>query len=169
MRRIATSLALVALCGFAASCAGADRQGTAAQQMTSWVKGTSYGATQRTLVADAKKAAVVLSTGTPAEIHTVCGVFLVDVEQANGVLPTPDQQATDLLSTSYTALGGAAHNCFDAPGSPAKRASFAVNKSKGLAALSEATGRIEAVLGIPLAQVGGATEGVTGGTTGNTP
>ena len=169
MRRLVASLSLLALCTLATSCAGADRQGTAAQQMTSWVKGTSYGATQRTLIADAKKATAVLSTGSSAEIHTVCGVFLVDVEQANGVLPTPDQQATDLLSTSYTALGSAAHDCFDAPGSPSKRASFTVDKSKGLAALSEATGRIEAVLGIPLAQVGGATEGVTGGTTGNTP
>jgi hypothetical protein len=167
VRRLVLAALLLSCLGLSA-CSGADQQGTPKQQMASWVKGTSYGATVKSLESDVKKATGILASGTPNEVHTICGVFLLDVEQANGLLPSPDQQATSLLSHAYESLGAAAHSCFDAPGSPAKRAAFATQKAAGLASLTEATARIEAVLGEPLSAVGGATMGVTGGTTGAT-
>jgi hypothetical protein len=168
VRRLVAAALLVTCLGLSA-CSGADQQGTPQQQMVSWVKGTSYGATAQGLGTDAKKATSILAGGSPNEVHTICGVFLLDVEQANGMLPTPDQQSTSLLSHAYESLGAAARSCFDAPGSPAKRAAFATQKGAGLASLTEATARVESVLGEPLSQVGGATMGVTGGATGSSP
>jgi hypothetical protein len=160
VRRLAGA-GLLAISVLLASC-GAQQQGTPAAQMSSWVKGTSFGQTVRTVQTDAARAREVLASGTTAEIHTACGVYLVDVEQANGLLPTSDTQASNLLASAYGSLGLAAHDCYDAPGSLTKRASFAAAQAKGLAELSEGVARVEAVLGMSLAQVGGATEGVTG-------
>ena len=143
----------------AAGCGGSDQQGSPASQMSAWVSGTSFGTTVNALDADTRHATTVMATGSEAAIHTVCGVLLLDVEQANGNLPTPDQQSTDLLATAYNNLGAAAHQCYDSPGSPAKQAAFIVSRARGLSALSESVARIEEVLGKPLSKVGGATYG----------
>jgi hypothetical protein len=139
--------------------------------MTTWVKGTSFGLTVRTMQQDAARAASVIKGGSPAVLHTACGVFLVDVEQANSVLPTPDIQASQLLAKAYGSLGAAAHTCYDVPSSSSQRATFSRQLSAGLASLAEGTARVEAVLGKPLAKVGGNTEGSAsdGGATGATP
>jgi hypothetical protein len=77
------------------------------------------------------------------DLHTVCGVLLVDIESANASLPTPDRQTTTLLSSAYTNLGAAANECYNAGPSPAKRLVALSSMAKGLAALSEATARID--------------------------
>jgi len=169
--RLRATVAAVVTSALLAGCAGADQSGTPAQQMTTWVKGTSFGLTARTLQHDAARAAKVVTSGTPAEVRTACGVYLVDVEQANSVLPTPDVQASGLLAQAYGSLGAAAHSCYAVPSSPPDRATFAKHQAAGLASLSEGTARIEAVLGKPLSKVGGNTEGASsaGGATGATP
>ncbi len=168
--RAAGAFALVAS-ALLTGCAGADQSGTPAEQMTTWVKGTSFGLTVRTMQQDAARAATVVSSGTPAEVRTACGVYLVDVEQANSVLPTPDTQASALLAQAYGSLGAAAHSCYAVPSSATARATFAHQQASGLASLSEGTARVEAVLGRPLSKVGGNTEGASsaGGATGATP
>ena len=158
----------VLLLGLAVTgCGGADQQGNPSAQMSSWVQGTSFGGSVTALQADMKKADQVIAAGSAADVHTVGGVLLLDVEQANSTLPSPDQQATDLLSSAFDNLGAAAHECYDSPGSPAKRVAFAQSREKGLAALTEGVARVEAVLGKPLSQVGGATYDSAG--SGNLP
>ncbi len=141
-------LAAVAVALVLAGCAGQDRSGSADQQMRSWVNGTNLGATIGTLVGDVQHAASQLhGGGSAAALHTVCGVLLVDTEQANSNLPTPDQSLTTLLSNAYETLGEAGHDCYDAVGNPAKSQAFDAAKAKGLLLLSEAQSRAESILG----------------------
>jgi hypothetical protein len=146
-------LALAALLAGGLSMAGCaqDAQGTPAQQLEHWVSGTGFQGSTTQVRADVASATRVVATATdPAVVHTVCGVLLVDVEQANANLPTPDLQATSLLGSAYESLGAAAHDCYDVVGSPAKRAAFATARLAGLTSLAEACQRIEAVTGQPL-------------------
>ena len=140
--------AVVSLCAVGLSACSQDQQGTPAQQMSSWVTGTAFAQTLGTLRADmAKSTLEVASSQSSAAVHTVCGVMLVDVESANSTLPTPDTQATNLLSQAYEKIGAAAHECYDSVGDASKKASFARDRSAGLALLSEGQLQVESVLG----------------------
>ena len=129
-------------------CSGQDGQGSPQSQMNAWVNGTGFGPTLGTLENDVKRSTQTLTTGgTINEAHTVCAVLLLDVQRANGNLPTPDELSTQLLSDAYASLGKAAHDCYSAVGNPTKMASYSRNKNQGLSLLSQAQAKISSVLG----------------------
>ncbi len=133
---VAAGLTLAA-CGASVSEASALRD---------WVNQSGYHDTSRALVTDARHAALALEDGatSPKELHLVCGVLLYDTESANASLPTPDQQATTLLSTAYTDFGAGAHQCYDAGANQARRVVALASLRAGGAAIAEATARIAA-------------------------
>lgn len=144
MKRI-VAIFLVALGLLAAACSS---PGTPQSQMKSWISSTGYGPSTGTLLNDAKKSAQVVASnqGTNAN-HTVCAVMLLDAQNANNNLPTPDTTASNLLAKAYGALGSAANDCYDAYNNPAKVAAFSAQRLLGLQYLAEAQARIEAVVG----------------------
>jgi hypothetical protein len=135
-------LTALLLAGLIFSACGTESTVTA---MRTWVTQSSFRSSLAVLSSDAHNSAKALEipSMSSANLHTVCGVLLVDTESANASLPTPDSQSTTLLSSAYTNLGAAANECYNAAGSPAKRARALLSTSKGLAALSEAAARID--------------------------
>ncbi|HVA69956.1 MAG TPA: hypothetical protein VNF08_01360 [Acidimicrobiales bacterium] len=117
---------------------------SAVSALRSWVVQSGYRSSATTLVGDARHAADVLniSTASNADLHTVCGVLLVDTESANASLPTPDARATTLLSKAYTNLGAGANECYVASTSVRARAKALKSLASGLADLSEGSARI---------------------------
>jgi X-X-X-Leu-X-X-Gly heptad repeat protein len=105
---------------------------------------SSYRSSATTLVGDARHAADVLniSTTSSADLHTVCGVLLVDTESANASLPTPDARATTLLSNAYTNLGAGANECYVASSDVRARTKALKSLANGLADLSEGSARL---------------------------
>jgi hypothetical protein len=95
------------------SCAGEDQQGTSAHRMSVWVDGTGLGQDIGTLVADNARVPQDVPNGTGA-VHAACGTLLDDAEMANGSLPSPDPEVTDLLTQAYNLEGTAANQCFSA-------------------------------------------------------
>jgi hypothetical protein len=77
----------------------------------------------------------------------VCGVLLMDSEQFNSSLPTPDNQATELLSRAFSDFGAGANKCYGAQKNPAARASALSWLSRGMAKLSEGSARIHVATG----------------------
>lgn len=138
IRRVGVLLAcglLLAACGTISSAAA----------MRSWVTQSSFRTSLPVVTTDARNSAKALRdpSMTSGDLHTVCGVLLVDVESANASLPTPDRQSTQLLSNAYTNLGAAANECYNAASSAARRGVALASMAKGLASLSEATARID--------------------------
>jgi hypothetical protein len=131
-------VALLAFSGLVMSSCGSVSASTA---MVSWVSQSGYVETAKAVFVDAQHAANELrnpSTST-AELHTVCGVLLYEVSQANASLPTPDEQASSLLSTAYGDLGAGANQCYRN-----QRVRALTSLAKGAAGLSEASARITA-------------------------
>jgi hypothetical protein len=95
------------------SCAGADQQGSAAHRMSVWVKGTGLGQDIGTLVADNARLPKLVPIGTGA-VHAACSTLVTDAEMANGELPSPDPEVTDLLTQAYGLEGTAGNQCYDA-------------------------------------------------------
>ena len=95
------------------SCAGADQQGSAAHRLSVWVKGTGLGQDIGTLVADNARVPKVVPNGSGA-VHAACGTLVTDAEMANGELPSPDPEVTDLLTQAYGLEGTAGNQCYDA-------------------------------------------------------
>jgi len=89
-----------------------------------------------------------LSTASANDLHTVCAVLDVDSEAANSSLPTPDSQATALLSQAYDDFGAGATKCFDAYSNPSARKAALTWLRLGMAALSEATVRVDVATGL---------------------
>jgi hypothetical protein len=139
-------IAVLLLCGVVLSGCGTITLNAA---MSNWVKQSNFPSALQTLVHDGKN--TLKDLGNPAlgvnDLHTVCGVFLTDVESANASLPTPDSQSTNLLSSAYTNLGGAANQCYKAGTDPQLRAAAAALLTKGLATLSAGSIRITVATG----------------------
>jgi hypothetical protein len=95
------------------SCAGEDQQGSPAHRMSIWVSGTGLGEDIGTLIADNARVPKDVANGTGA-VHAACGTMLNDAQMANGSLPSPDPQVTDLLTQAYNLEGTAANECYDA-------------------------------------------------------
>lgn len=95
------------------SCAGADQQGTSAQKMSAWVKGTGFGESVGTLIADNVWVPKVVPNGTGA-VHAACSTMLNDAQMAYAELPSPDPDVTQLLSQAYVLENDAANDCYDA-------------------------------------------------------
>jgi len=116
MRRrfLVPSLVLVTGCALTlTSCAGADQGGSTAENMSVWTKGTSLGEDIGTLIADNARVPKDVPNGTGA-VHAACATTLNDAEMANGSLPSPDPDVTDLLTKAYGLEGTSANQCFSA-------------------------------------------------------
>ncbi len=129
---------------------GACGSVSASTAMATWATQSNFTKNAKALLSDAQHSARVLRTSTSsnADLHTVCGVLLYEVESANASLPTPDGQATELLSSAYTELGAGANQCYRAQQSASERARSLASLTAGAAALSEASARI-AVASLP--------------------
>jgi hypothetical protein len=105
---------------------------------------SGYLSSVKILLKDAQHSANALRKPSTSnvDLHTVCGVLLVDTESANASLPTPDTKSTDLLNKAYTNLGAGANKCYDASTSVSARAGALRFLSVGLADLSEASARL---------------------------
>ncbi|NNN02219.1 MAG: hypothetical protein HKL86_10350 [Acidimicrobiaceae bacterium] len=127
---------VLALCGLTLSGCGSVSASTA---MINWVSQSGYSTTSKAVLVDAEHAASDLrrSTTSIAQLHTVCGVLLYEVSQANASLPTPDNQASNLLSSAYGELGAGANQCYRD-----QRVRALDSLARGAALLSEASARI---------------------------
>jgi hypothetical protein len=120
---------------------------SASKAMTNWVAQNGYVANVKTLTNDAKHAALALRdpSTSSASLHTVCAVLDLETEQENSALPTPDNQATTLLSKALNTLGAGAVECYGASFDVAKRAKAVRSLSNGVAYLAEASARVASV------------------------
>ena len=120
---------------------GACGSVSASTAMVDWVSQSGYAATAKAVLVDAKNAAQDLRDPSTsiAELHTVCGVLLYEDSQANASLPTPDDQASQLLASAYGELGAGANQCYRG-----QRVRALASLAKGVALLSEAGARITA-------------------------
>jgi len=146
---------IAALCvGSALTLAGCSSPSTPSSQqaqMKTWVNQTGFGPVVGTLENDARSATQVLASGAGVNAaHTVCAVLLLDAENANNNLPTPNQNTSMLLSKAYGDLGAAATSCYRAPKSTSAQRAFLKNRNRGLAFLVEGQATIEAALGAPI-------------------
>lgn len=114
--------------------------------MVSWTTQSNYATNAKVLYVDAQHSANALRKPSisKAALHTVCGVLLVDSEAANSSLPSPDAQATKLLSGAYNDLGVGANQCYGAQSDLSSRSKALASLAKGAALLAEASARIAA-------------------------
>lgn len=113
-RRVAALALVTAVLALSlTSCAGADQQGSPSHRMSVWVSGTGLGADLGTLIADNARVPKDVPNGTGA-VHAACSTLLNDAQMANGSLPSPDPEVTDLLTEAYNLEGTAANECYDA-------------------------------------------------------
>jgi hypothetical protein len=122
---------------------------SAATALRSWVSQSGFTSTASALRTDAVHSATALrdAHSSSNDLHTVCAVMLVDTESANASLPTPDSQATTLLSRAYTNFGAGANQCYRAAANSRQRAVAIASLESAIGALSEATARIASASG----------------------
>jgi len=113
LRALPVAALVVTLAMLCTSCAGADQQGSASHRMAVWVSGTSLGRDIGTLMADNARISKVVPNGSGA-VHAACATLITDAEMANGQLPSPDPQVTDMLTQAYNLEGTAGNQCYDA-------------------------------------------------------
>jgi hypothetical protein len=116
--------------------------------MKTWTRESTYSANNKTLLGDVQHSATALRIPSEGvnDLHTVCGVLLMESEQANGALPTPDDLVNTLLAKAYGDLGAGANVCYKSGNDPAKRARALSYLSKGVGQLAEASARIRSDL-----------------------
>jgi hypothetical protein len=111
-RRILVAALITLLGAGAASCAGADQEGSPSHQVSVWVKRTGFGEEIGTLIADNARIAKEKTVGA---MHSACGTMEVDADMANQELPIHGApQVTRWLSTAYGLEGAAATECYNA-------------------------------------------------------
>jgi hypothetical protein len=126
--------------------------GSPAAQVRSWVDGTDLGQSIGTVVGDADRVRVALveHKGTGV-VHTDCGVLLTDAQSANGELPTPDTQLTDLLSSGYALAYDAGNDCYNSGGTNETLAVRATREGiEAEAKLQQAVNLVDQLLGSTL-------------------
>lgn len=114
-RLLSIAIVLSAVALLLSSCAGADEQGTPAERIQAWVKGSRFANSVGTLRADSVRIETVINEhhGSSA-IRTDCSVIVTDASSANDELPTPDTLLTELLSRAYALEGSAGSACYAA-------------------------------------------------------
>ena len=120
---------------------------SARQATVNWLQQSAYSSGRATLKSDATTTLRTLrdpSTSTPAQ-HTICEVLITDVQAANSSLPVPDDQANQLLANAYNELGSGANTCWNAGSDLRVRSQAVTFLIHGLAQLSFATIRLDAV------------------------
>ena len=128
------------------SCAGADQQGSPAHRMSAWVDGTGFGQAVGTLVADNARIALVAGRGSGA-LHAACSTIINDAQAANGNLPSPDPDVTDILTRAYGLEGTAGNDCYGASGNASLLGKSEREGIEADALYDEAVQRIRAVDG----------------------
>jgi len=134
-------IGLLAIAGLVLAGCGSISSSTA---VATWVAQSDYPSAVKILTKDALNSANALKNPSTSsvDLHTVCGVLLVDSETANASLPTPDSRATTLLGDAYDNLGAGANECYVAAGNAAEHAKALASLAKGLGELSEASARL---------------------------
>ena len=122
---------------------------TVASALQSWVAQSSLHSSLKILAGDTRHAqeSLVNVASSANDLHTVCGVLLVDAESANASLPSPDNQTTSLLSSAYTQLGTGANLCYRAGANETLRARALRALARAGADFSEADARIATATG----------------------
>jgi len=117
---------------------------SASSALRTWVHQSSFHSAVTSLRSDAVHSASVLrdSATTANQLHTVCAVLDFETLQANAALPTPDDQATSLLSKAYNNFGAGANECYHAGANARRRATAIASLEIAVGALSEATARV---------------------------
>jgi hypothetical protein len=125
---------------------GSQSEATA---MKNWISQSNFKENVAQVAVDAKKAVRDLQNAslTKLDLDTICGVLLLETDQVNASLPTPDNQSTSLLSKSYTNVGGGANECYKAGKNKKLRVKALSYLRNGLAELSEAMLRVEVASG----------------------
>ena len=96
---------------------GTGRSGTPAQNLRAWIADTGFGQSVGTVVGDAARVRVAVDAHKGSGVlHTDCGVLLTDAQSANGELPTPNGELTDLLSSAYALAYDAGNDCYNSGG-----------------------------------------------------
>ncbi len=150
---VAAGTAVVAI-GVGAFFAYASTQhsGSPIAQVRSWVNGTNLGQSVGTVLGDAHRVeqAVVNHKGTGI-LHTDCGVLISDAQSANGNLPTPDTELTNLLSSGYALAYDAGTDCYDSGGTDRARLDKSIRERiQAEAKLGQAVNLVNQLLGITL-------------------
>ncbi len=135
-------LAVLLVAGLLLSACGTESSVAA---MRTWVTQSSFRSNLSALNTDIHHSASALGhpSTSSASLHTVCAVLFLELDEAGASLPTPDSQATSLLSKAYINLQTGANECYDAAASPTARTRALASLAKGFAVLSEATVRID--------------------------
>lgn len=117
---------------------------SAAQAMASWTTQSNYVTNAATLLSDVRHAANALRVAsTPkVDLHTLCAVLFSDAGHMEQSLPTPDNQATDLLNRATADFAQGATTCYDASHDAVVRARALALLVSGASALSEASVRV---------------------------
>jgi hypothetical protein len=139
-------VALVLVAGVLLASCGTQSPTAATRQ---WRSQSGFLGSAKSLVGDVTSSTKALRTvgESVANLHTVCGVLLVETEAANSSLPTPDAQLNRLLATAYNELGEGANVCYTAGSSLPARARAIGYLEMGTASLYEAAARLSAVAG----------------------
>ena len=129
-----------------------SRSGSTAAQVRSWVSGTDLGQSIGTVVGDAARVKTAMATHQDkGVVHTDCGVLLSDAQSANGELPTPDSQLTDLLSSGYALAYDAGTDCYDSGGTDGALVAKATRERiQAEAKLQQALNLVDQLLGSSL-------------------
>jgi hypothetical protein len=131
---------------------GTSRSGTTAEQVRSWVNGSTLGQSIGTVVGDAARVGVAVDQHKAGTVlHTDCGVLLSDAQAANGNLPTPDSQLTNLLSSGYAFAYDAGSDCYNSGGTNEKLLARATKERiKSEAKLQQAVNLVDQLTGSTL-------------------
>jgi hypothetical protein len=118
---VAAGVGVLALGALAFVAYGGIGNGTPTQRVTAWVSGSGLGQSIGTVVGDAARVRTAMAEHKSVGVlHTDCGVLLTDAQSANGELPTPDTQLTNLLSSAYALAYDAGNDCYDSGGTNTK-------------------------------------------------
>ncbi len=149
---VVAGLGVVALGALAFSAYGGIGNGTPTQRVRNWVSGSGLGQSVGTVEGDAARVGVALDEHKSVGVlHTDCGVLLTDAQSANGELPTPDSQLTDLLSSAYALAYDAGNDCYNSGGTNKKLLDKATKEGiEAEAKLQQAVNLVGQLIGRPL-------------------
>lgn len=143
---------------------GTPNTGSTAKQVRAWVRGSGLGQSIGTVVGDAARVRTAIAAHDDTGVlHSVCGVLVADSQSANGELPTPDHQLTDLLSSGYTLAYDAGNDCYDSGGTNRKLLAHSVRERiEAEAKLQQAVTLVDQLTGVTLSTTTTTQPGDTG-------
>lgn len=157
MRRTLAACAVVAL--LAAACSTTPTSSNPAAgpaAIRSWAQSNGLGASLATIRNDLAKVAVQLNapSATVNGDHTICAAMLLDADQSNANLPSPDATLSSLLAKAYSVVGSAANECYAVAADHSKLARFTTLSESARSYLAEAEARAVELIGPGLLPTG---------------